>query len=404
MDIPAPPSGTGESLCRNFVKRLVAGVVLATAVVLVFVLCPRATTSALMATLLALCMYEYSWLVVHIKALMLAPSPVPSSLGQPANLPPLSSRPHAHTAAPLAWIHAPRLVVVALVSIAVVVATAAFFLGLFYVDTIDVTPTLFYYTFLPYVAVSAAVTTSGAFFSPNVPAAVSIVVSQISFLIIIMDSLLCPYDDVHCSYVIDTGFVLTAQSFVMCAVHLMAADDTPSAYLSMLLDQLGVVYIVGLIQILSNFVDLSAVSVGRKNVLVLLFTVWAADSGSYFTGHLLRNIGYKRFHPLARHLSPNKDIEGTVGGVVFGLVAMFIATNILHMTATGIIAKVAVTTAAILFSRCGDLFESLIKRAADVKDSSHLIPGHGGFLDRVDALLFASILFALYNIHLQLLE
>ncbi|RHY32174.1 hypothetical protein DYB32_002789 [Aphanomyces invadans] len=154
-----------------------------------------------------------------------------------------------------------------------------------------------------------------------------------------MDSLLCPYDDVHCSYVIDTGFVLTAQSIVMCAVHLMAADDTPSAYLSMLLDQLGVVYIVGLIQILSNFVDLSAVSVGRKNVLVLLFTVWAADSGSYFTGHLLRNIGYKRFHPLARHLSPNKDIEGTVGGVVFGLVAMFIATNILHMTATGIITK-----------------------------------------------------------------
>ena len=107
----------------------------------------------------------------------------------------------------------------------------------------------------------------------------------------------------------------------------------------------------------------------------------ANDSGALFIG---RAIGHR---PLNRSLSPNKTIEGTVGGTIITLIAgVVILPLVSPWTRThGLEAAVAFAIVVPL----GDLFESMVKRTLGVKDLGQLLPGHGGLLDRVDGLLFA---------------
>lgn len=128
---------------------------------------------------------------------------------------------------------------------------------------------------------------------------------------------------------------------------------------------------------------------GHRWLLVALAIVWAADTGAYFAG---RKFGK---HKLAPRISPNKTVEGLLGGVVAGIaiglaVALFAGAAPAQLPAVALVAL-----AAVLFSIVGDLFESLLKRHAGVKDSGDLIPGHGGILDRVDGVLAALPVFAL---------
>lgn len=128
---------------------------------------------------------------------------------------------------------------------------------------------------------------------------------------------------------------------------------------------------------------------GDRWLLVALFVVWGADTGAYFTG---RKLGR---HKLAPRVSPNKTIEGLLGGLVVG-----VGVGLLAALSTGIpVARLpglaVVCLVAALFSVIGDLVESLLKRQAGVKDSGRLIPGHGGVLDRVDGVLAALPAFAL---------
>ncbi|KAE8903609.1 hypothetical protein PF005_g15123 [Phytophthora fragariae] len=122
---------------------------------------------------------------------------------------------------------------------------------------------------------------------------------------------------------------------------------------------------------------------------------------SSFIGHAvecrkaLAYCHYPYYHPLAAHLSKNKDYEGTLGAIIFGVVTMVAASELLDLPGSyGM--KVGFTVLAVVIGRLGDLFESLLKRAAGVKDSGTLIPGHGGVLDRIDALMFATIVFSRY--------
>lgn len=129
---------------------------------------------------------------------------------------------------------------------------------------------------------------------------------------------------------------------------------------------------------------------GHYWLLAALFVVWAADTGAYFAG---RKFGK---HKLAPRVSPNKTIEGLIGGVVAGVVSgVAAAFFIADAPSTQLPAVALVALAAVLFSVVGDLFESLLKRHAGVKDSGHLIPGHGGILDRIDGVLAALPVFAL---------
>ena len=133
---------------------------------------------------------------------------------------------------------------------------------------------------------------------------------------------------------------------------------------------------------------------GHRWLLTALAVVWAADTGADFTG---RKFGGKLFkgRKLAPRISPNKTVEGLAGGMLAAVAAGIGFSLIAGAGVAQLPAVALVSLAAGLFSVVGDLFESLLKRHAGVKDSGHLIPGHGGILDRLDGVLAALPAFAL---------
>lgn len=121
-------------------------------------------------------------------------------------------------------------------------------------------------------------------------------------------------------------------------------------------------------------------------VFYLLIVVWSTDTGAYFTG---RALGKRKLWP---DISPNKTIEGALGGIVFACVFGYIF-QVIHPLP---IPKHLMLTATVFLSmagQIGDLVASAYKRHYDVKDSGKLLPGHGGILDRMDSLLFVFPIF-----------
>jgi phosphatidate cytidylyltransferase len=116
-------------------------------------------------------------------------------------------------------------------------------------------------------------------------------------------------------------------------------------------------------------------------LLLVLLVVWVSDTAQFYIGTLLGR------HRLAPAISPKKSIEGAVGGFIVG-VAIMMTLGGLWLPAIGMPLLAAIGAGLVALGIAGDLFESLLKRSANVKDSSGLIPGHGGVLDRIDALLF----------------
>lgn len=118
--------------------------------------------------------------------------------------------------------------------------------------------------------------------------------------------------------------------------------------------------------------------------------VWGADSGAYFAG---RKFGK---HKLAPSVSPNKSIEGLLGGLLLSVIIIVaVAFSILNLTGMALANFIVLSLITVLASVQGDLFESMVKRRAGIKDSGTILPGHGGVLDRIDSLLAAAPIFAL---------
>lgn len=150
---------------------------------------------------------------------------------------------------------------------------------------------------------------------------------------------------------------------------------------------LGVTYLsVGL----CSAVVLDSLSNGL--VLITFIFIWLNDTGAYLTGRALGR------HKLCVHLSPKKTWEGFFGGMAFCVAAgvLFSVTGfgrtlmpVYPALSTLGMLGFALPLAAVVFSTAGDLFESMVKRNAGVKDSGRIIPGHGGILDRIDSMLFA---------------
>jgi phosphatidate cytidylyltransferase len=118
-------------------------------------------------------------------------------------------------------------------------------------------------------------------------------------------------------------------------------------------------------------------------LLTALAIVWAADSGAYFAGRTLGK------HKLAPRISPNKTVEGLLGGLVAGVVVGLLGGWLAGVETHRVAALAAVSVATVLVSVVGDLFESLLKRHVGAKDSGNVIPGHGGILDRIDGVVAA---------------
>lgn len=191
-----------------------------------------------------------------------------------------------------------------------------------------------------------------------------------------------PFPFVAGEAVVAAGLILIAiatmaqlkneQSFTS-AAHRVAAGALAIIYIGLPLGALVGVHVFG----------------GRGAVLILIATIAISDTAQYYSGRLAGR------HPLAPRVSPKKTIEGAIGGFVAAPVFLYvIGPQAIPVARPWIIAAVGV--ALVAAGIAGDLFESMLKRAANMKDSSTLIPGHGGVLDRIDALLFATPIFYVY--------
>ncbi len=130
-------------------------------------------------------------------------------------------------------------------------------------------------------------------------------------------------------------------------------------------------------------------------LLFVMLQIWAADTGAYFSGRAFGK------HQLAPAVSPKKTWEGVIGGTVLAIILAFLSAKPfnIEMSATSLLLTSIII---VIFSIVGDLTESIYKRQQQIKDSSHLLPGHGGILDRIDSItsavpVFAVILYWMYR-------
>jgi phosphatidate cytidylyltransferase len=154
-------------------------------------------------------------------------------------------------------------------------------------------------------------------------------------------------------------------------------EDQLGAILATLMPVMWIAPPAGLAIILRQSED------GRGLIVLLIAAVFLNDTGAYTVGRLFGK------HKLAPRISPNKSIEGFVGGVTIGTLALWYGNFIwLNHDFSGVEAAASGIAVALVVP-LGDLFESLVKRSAGVKDSGNLLGEHGGMLDRIDALLLA---------------
>ncbi len=139
----------------------------------------------------------------------------------------------------------------------------------------------------------------------------------------------------------------------------------------------------------STFVLVRDVPDGREWVALAILSTFAVDTGAFAVGKAIGR------HKMAPRISPGKTWEGAVGGYVAGVAACF-GLNVLFDTGVPATTLMHLAFALPVFAQSGDLFESAMKRRMGVKDASGLLPGHGGFLDRLDSLLFVMPLVYLF--------
>jgi phosphatidate cytidylyltransferase len=158
---------------------------------------------------------------------------------------------------------------------------------------------------------------------------------------------------------------------------------------------LGMIYIslsLGLLFNLRTFYPGEALeNINKLLVLMIILSLWVNDTMAYLVGSIIGKT------PLTK-ISPKKTWEGTIGGLIFSILAMgalgyFLSSG---FEIQPVIQWMIVAAIAGITGTFGDILESKLKRTADVKDSGHILPGHGGFLDRFDSLLFATPFVWLY--------
>ena len=174
---------------------------------------------------------------------------------------------------------------------------------------------------------------------------------------------------------------------LLCAVlatmtlRLFLKRDSAGSISEVAVAVLGLIYIPGLLTF-----QLSLVKAGPVWVVMLYASVWAADSMAFYVG---KSLGKRKLYP---EISPNKTVAGAAGSLIGGIIgaALIKATLLTQIT---ILQTVIIGLAVGLSTMLGDLAESMFKRDAGVKDSSHMVPGHGGVLDKLDGVLFAGPVF-----------
>jgi len=168
--------------------------------------------------------------------------------------------------------------------------------------------------------------------------------------------------------------------FVLFLFHLVSYGHIELLCHDLALHTLGLLYLPFL---LGHLVWLRFLPQGEWWVLWFLLVIFAGDTGAYYTG---RTLGKTKLYPA---VSPGKTWAGVWGGLAASLVVGVLLGKWLLEGMTAPVLGILAVVLAVL-GLLGDLFESMLKRQAQVKDASHLLPGHGGMLDRLDSILFAA--------------
>jgi phosphatidate cytidylyltransferase len=142
----------------------------------------------------------------------------------------------------------------------------------------------------------------------------------------------------------------------------------------------GVLYVAGL---LGHLILLRRLEGGEYLVFFVFLVTWAGDTGAYYSGKML---GRRKLAPVT---SPNKTVEGAIGGLGLSVAASFLGKS-WFLPSISVADALGLGIGLGILGQLGDLTESMFKRGAGVKDSSRLIPAHGGLLDRVDSLIFTA--------------
>jgi phosphatidate cytidylyltransferase len=170
------------------------------------------------------------------------------------------------------------------------------------------------------------------------------------------------------------------------SLFLVIKGKTEGATSNLALSFLGFFYVAGLFSYLILLRELSPEAgyrIGGLWIVYLLVCIWSCDTFAYFIGAPLGK------HPLSPRVSPRKTIEGFGGGIL-GAIAAALFSHFVFFGCAQLKDLLIVSAIVALAGQAGDLTESLFKRDAGIKDTSSIIPGHGGILDRFDSLLFVS--------------
>jgi phosphatidate cytidylyltransferase len=174
-------------------------------------------------------------------------------------------------------------------------------------------------------------------------------------------------------------FFLGITAYFLFTAEKYSGEDLKRHYSELMFCVFGFIYLA----VLPTFlVSIRSAGYGTHWTLLFLFIVWANDIGAYFTGN---KFGKKRLYP---HISPKKSWEGAYGGFAASL-AVSLVYKAVFFSQLSWFGAVAVPLVLSVVSPVGDLAESFLKRSFDKKDSGSLLPGHGGFLDRFDSVVFA---------------
>jgi phosphatidate cytidylyltransferase len=192
----------------------------------------------------------------------------------------------------------------------------------------------------------------------------------------------------HCNYEFTVPFLLTS-AIVLSLIWLVLRPQKEGAFLGWVWTMAGILYVGWL---LSYLVALR-LDGGRNWVLFALFTTFGSDTAAFFIGRALGK------HHLAPKISPHKTWEGAIGGVIGAMLVslLFVAPAPLSLPLNYGQAILLALVVSVL-GQFGDLAESLLKRNLGVKESGKAMPGHGGFLDRTDSVVFAGVVVYLYYI------
>ncbi|KAE9332703.1 hypothetical protein PF008_g14824 [Phytophthora fragariae] len=233
-----------------------------------------------------------------------------------------------------------------------VISSCAFLLGIQGVAVLETTE--FYEARWFYTVATGFVAAMCACLSPDWQYAVVIFLQNVIFTILTLHSTACPMNQLSCNMAWKPSQILLAGMVTFLLFRFAVCRSNAEAFLTFTLDAVGLVYIIGTLSVLVAFVDDERRTLYRKLLIALLYVVWASDTGAYITGKALALAKYPYYNPLAAHLSKNKDYEGTLGAIGFGIVAMVVSSDMLDLPGSfGM--KVAFTVVAVIFGRLGDL-------------------------------------------------